>query len=199
MMADNRDDENPRIVVCLTGLPGAGKSVIAEVGVKYGFETFRMGDDVRMEAEIRKIPPTDENLGAIMLELRQKNGPTAIAALCKQRIEKNSKSKYITIDGLRSIPEFQEFKKLGNARLVAVQAPPEKRFEFLRTRRRQDSPDTMESFALRDQRELSVGLAEVMAIADEVVANSGSLSDLKAKAELLFARTKKGQFQKHED
>jgi dephospho-CoA kinase len=188
--AEYQKSEDSRVVICLTGMPGAGKSVVAEVGEQLGFEIFRMGDDVRLEAERRKVPPTDENLGKIMLELRQKNGATAVAVLCKERIEKSSKSKFITIDGLRSIPEFQEFKKLGKAKLIAVHASPEKRFEFLKTRGRQDSPASMESFGERDDRELSVGVGEVMAIASDVIVNSGTLSDLKSKAEQLFSRAK---------
>jgi dephospho-CoA kinase len=192
-MTESRGDaeKRPRIVVCLTGMPGAGKSVVAEVGLALGFEIFRMGDDVRFEAERRKLAPTDENLGRIMLELRQTRGPTAIAALCSERIEKESKSRHVTIDGLRSIPEFEEFKRLGKVKLVAVDAPPEKRFEFLKTRARQDFPGTLESFSQRDKRELAVGVGDVIAISGEVILNTGTLSDLKAKAEDLFTRSKK--------
>jgi hypothetical protein len=81
-----------RLVICITGMPGAGKSTAAEASTKMGFEVFRMGDDVRMEAERRKLVPNDENLGAVMLSLRQSGGPVAIAHLCKQRIERDSKS-----------------------------------------------------------------------------------------------------------
>jgi dephospho-CoA kinase len=172
-------------------MPGAGKSVIAEVGSQFGFEVFRMGDDVRIEAERRGLLPNDENLGKIMLELREKSGATAIAALCKARIEKDPKSNLATIDGIRSIPEFEEFKKLGVAVLVAVHASPEKRFEFLRRRAREDSPDSLKRFGQRDERELSVGVGEVVAISDVVIPNSGSLEDLKLAAEELFQSHKK--------
>lgn len=172
-------------------MPGAGKSVIAEVGRNHGFEVFRMGDDVRLEAERRNVPLTDVNLGSIMIELRQKNGSTAIAALCTERIQKNSNSRFLTIDGIRSISEFQEFRKLGLATLVAVHTSPDKRFEFLKSRARQDSPNTIELFGQRDDRELSVGVGDVMALSDEVIANSGTLSDLKKSADELFVGAKR--------
>src|SRR5579872_4085677 len=92
-----------RLVVCVTGMPGAGKSTASEISAAMGFEVFRMGDDVRMEAERRNLPPTDENLGAVMLQLRQSGGPVAIARLCEQRIEKNAKSPYVLIDGIRNM------------------------------------------------------------------------------------------------
>jgi dephospho-CoA kinase len=179
-----------RLVVCITGMPGAGKSTVAEAGPRLGFEVFRMGDDVRMEAERRKVPPTDENLGQIMLELRQINGPVAIAHLCEQRIEKDSKSRFIAIDGIRNIVEFAEFKKLGIAKLLAVHASPDRRFKFLQARARSDFPATRESFEARDRRELSVGVAEAIAVADEVIPNSGTVNDLITNAQMFFRSLK---------
>jgi dephospho-CoA kinase len=179
-----------RLVICLTGMPGAGKSVVAEASLGFGFQIFRMGDDVRLEAGRRNLEPTDQNLGSIMLELRQKNGAVAIAALCSARIQQEGASNLITIDGIRSIAELHEFRKLGKTLLVAVHASPEKRYEFLQARARQDSPASVQSFGLRDERELSVGVGEVMAIADEVISNTGSLEDLRQSAARLFAKSK---------
>ncbi len=174
---------NPqRIIACITGMPGAGKSTVTSAGEELGFEVFRMGDDVRMQAERRILQPTDEVLGTIMLELRQKSGPAAIAALCKERIVRDSKSNFTTIDGIRNLAEYREFKKLGYARLIAVHASPERRFSFLQARGRADFPPTLESFQLRDERELSVGIAEAIALANDVLINSGTISELRGHA-----------------
>lgn len=181
-----------RLVICITGMPGAGKSTASEVSANMGFEVFRMGDDVRMEAERRNLSPTDENLGLVMLQLRQSGGPVAIAILCKQRIEKESKSSFVLIDGIRNMNEFLEFKKLGRAVLVSVHASPERRFKFLTARGRADSPNSQHSFESRDRRELSVGIGESIALADEVVINNGSVEDLKKDvAELLSSYKQK--------
>ena len=187
-----------RLIVCVTGMPGAGKSVFAEVSKTLGFEIYRMGDDVRMEAERRGIPPSDENLGAIMMQLRQTGGPVAIAVLCKRRIVKDSRSEFILIDGIRNINEFHEFKKLGTAALVSVHTSPQRRFEFLRGRGRSDSPSTFASFEARDRRELAVGIGEAIALADRVLINAGTLEEMKDRTfEILkslkeeYAREKK--------
>ena len=179
-----------RLVVCLTGMPGAGKSTAAEVAERMGFTVFRMGDDVRLEAEKKNIPPTDENLGAIMLQLRQAGGIVAIAVLCKKRIEKDHKSKLVVIDGIRNVNEFLEFKKLGEAVLVSIHTTPERRFKFLQSRGRSDSPQSFQSFESRDRRELTVGIGEAIALADEVIVNSGSVTELKEKSSHLFKRLK---------
>jgi dephospho-CoA kinase len=180
-----------RLVICITGMPGAGKSTAAEVSTKMGFEVFRMGDDVRMEAEKRKLAPTDENLGAVMLQLRQSGGPVAIAHLCKQRIERDSKSNFVLIDGIRNVNEYLEFKKLGKAVLVSIHVSPERRFKFLQARARADSPASFQSFEGRDRRELSVGIGESIALADEVIINYGSVEDLKKDVSNLLTDLKK--------
>lgn len=183
-------EASSRLIVCLTGMPGAGKSTAAEASSKLGYEIFSMGDDVRKEAQRRKILPTDENLGTIMLQLRQTGGPVAVATLCRERIEKEAKSKFIIIDGLRNINEFFEFKKLGAALIVSIHTSPERRFEFLQLRGRSDSPKSFDSFEARDRRELSVGIGEPIGLADEVIVNSGSIRDLKSEATDVFKRLK---------
>lgn len=171
-------------------MPGAGKSTASEVSEAMDFEVFRMGDDVRLEAERRKLPPTDENLGVLMLQLRQTGGPAAIANLCKQRIEKESKSSFILIDGVRNMNEFLEFKILGKAVLLSIHASPARRYNFLQSRGRSDSPSSLQSFESRDRRELSVGIGETIALADEVIINKGSVDDLKKQVTELLSDQK---------
>ena len=90
-------------------MPGAGKSTIAEGLESKGYETINMGNAVREEAKKRNLESTRENLGKLMLELREKNGPGAIAELVKPQIE-SSTSNVILIDGVRSNDEMMKFK-----------------------------------------------------------------------------------------
>ena len=56
-----------KLVVCLTGMPGAGKSTIVSQLKEQGYQTFILGDGVRDEAKRQNLEPTGENLGKIML------------------------------------------------------------------------------------------------------------------------------------
>ena len=152
-------------------MPGAGKSTIVSKLKEDGYETFSLGDGVRAEAKRQNLEPTGANLGKLMLELREKNGPGAIAKLLKNSIE-NSTHEIIIIDGIRSIHEINVLKETGNVKLLAVNASADTRFNFLRERKRSDDPLTREKFEERDNREIGVGLEEIIGLADESIENN---------------------------
>src|SRR5438105_12067871 len=160
-----------KLIVCLTGMPGAGKSTIADALKSRGFDKITMGDAVRTEATKRKIDPTGENLGKLMLELREKNGPGAVAELITDQIV-NSKSDVILIDGVRSIPEVEVLKKFGTVKILAVHASGDTRFGFFTNTKRSDDPENRGEFVKRDSREIGVGMSESIALADETLSNN---------------------------
>ena len=164
------------LVVCLTGMPGAGKSTVVSKLKDGGYETFSLGDGVRDEAKRHNLEPTGENLGRLMLELREKNGPGAVAELIKDSIQ-NSSHKIIIIDGIRSIHEINVLKQTGNVKLLAVHASSDTRFNFLSERKRSDDPLTREKFEERDHREIGVGLEEIIDLADESIENNNVTID----------------------
>ena len=84
-----------KLLVCLTGMPGAGKSTIAEGLKSKGYEIVNLGNAVRNEAKKRNLEASRENLGKLMLELREKNGSGAIAELVKSEIESSSPNKCV--------------------------------------------------------------------------------------------------------
>jgi len=152
-------------------MPGAGKSTIVSKLKERDYETFSLGDGVRAEAKRQNLEPTGKNLGRLMLELREKNGPGAVAELIKDSIQ-NSSHKIIIIDGIRSIHEINVLKQTGNVKLLAVRASPDTRFNFLSERKRSDDPLTRAKFEERDNREIGVGLKEIIDLADESIENN---------------------------
>ena len=165
-----------KLIVCLTGMPGAGKSTIANGLKEKGFEIINMGDAVRAEAEKRNLEPTSQNLGKLMLELREKNGPGAVAELIKPSIE-NSNSNVIVIDGIRSNDEIEVLKKSANVKLLSILASTNTRFTFLHDRGRSDDPKSREIFEERDNRELNVGVGKSIESADESISNNELTKD----------------------
>ena len=165
-----------KLIVCLTGMPGAGKSTIANGLKSKNFEIINMGDAVREEAKKRNLEPTRENLGKLMLELRKKNGPGAVAELIENKI-KNSESDIIIIDGIRSNEEIQVLKKIGTVKLLSIHASTDTRYDFLSSRGRSDDPKSRNHFNERDSREIGVGISTPIALADESISNNNLTID----------------------
>ena len=152
-------------------MPGSGKSTIVSALKAKGIESLNLGDGVRAEAKRRNLEPSGDNLGKLMLELREKNGPGAIAELLTEPI-KNSQSKVIIVDGVRSTAEIEVLKSVGSVKLLSIEATADTRYKFLSSRGRSDDPATREKFEERDNRELGVGIGESIAIADETISNT---------------------------
>ena len=157
-------------------MPGAGKSTIAEGLKPKGYDIINMGNAVREEAAKRNLEPTSSNLGKLMLELREKNGPGAIAELVKSQIE-SSTANVILMDGVRSSDEIQVLRKFGNVKLLAIHASTDTRFDFLQKRGRSDDPQTKDNFDERDNRELGVGISNSIALSDYAISNINLTKD----------------------
>jgi dephospho-CoA kinase len=172
------------IIICLTGMPGAGKSTIASSLKEKGFPVITMGDVVREEANRQDLEPTDYNLGSLMLKLRRDLGPGAIAHLILRKMERdyNNNIDVIIIDGIRSMPEVEVLKSIGYVKLLAIHASTNTRFTYTKERARPDCPSSIQDFVVRDKRELTVGISEAIALADETLSNNDlTIEELKEK------------------
>jgi len=170
-----------RIFVGVTGMPGAGKATVREIVEKMGYPVVVMGNEIREEAKRRKLEPTPENLGMIMLKLREEEGPAAVAKRCIPKMEKVG-GKVVVVEGIRSLHEVEEFKRFfPNFTVIAIHASPETRFRRLFQRKRSDDPKGWETFMERDLRELSVGIGSAIATADYMIVNEGTKAQLKRK------------------
>ena len=163
-------------------MPGSGKSTIVSAMKARGIEALNLGDGVRAEAKRRNLEPTGNNLGKLMLELREKNGPGAIATLLTEQI-KNSQSKVIIVDGVRSTAEIEVLKNVGSVKLLSIDASADTRYKFLSARGRSDDPKPKKKFEERDNTELGVGIDKSIEIADETISNSNiTLDELTERA-----------------
>jgi len=170
-----------KLVIGLAGMPGSGKSLIVDTARELGYAVVVMGDVVRQETINRGFELTPQNVGKVMLELRQKEGNFVIAQKCVPKIQEQTSNK-VLVDGLRSLYEADIFKEhFSRFTLVAVHASPEIRFKRLSNRHRSDDPKEWKVFNERDMRELTVGLGNVIAMAEQMIVNDNTLEQVKAK------------------
>lgn len=168
-----------KLVLGLTGMPGSGKSLVINVAKEQGYDVIVMGDIVREETKKRNMELTRENVGKVMLALRREEGPAVIAKRCLPKITKSKNTKVI-VDGIRSLDEIDEFKRnLPKFTHIGVHSGPETRFQRLFNRARTDDPKDWEDFNERDQRELSVGLGNAIAMSERMIINEGPINAVK--------------------
>jgi dephospho-CoA kinase len=178
------------VIICLTGMPGAGKSTVATSLKDKGFPVITMGDVIREEAIRLNLDLDDTNLGKLMIRMRNEIGQGAIAELVVKRIKAEIERSpsdegptVVIVDGIRSIAEVKVLRRIGDVRLLAIHASAETRFVHIKKRARVDAPLAQNDFQERDRRELSVGISEAIAFADEAISNNNlTIRQLKSAA-----------------
>jgi dephospho-CoA kinase len=177
-------------VIAISGMPGAGKGVAAEAAKQLGLEVLVLGDVIREETERRGLEPTPKNVGQVMLQLRKEEGPAAVAKRLAPKVEKVPSS-IVVVEGVRSPQELQELRSKFDVITVAIHASPNSRYQRLLARNRSDDPRTLDVFKERDFRELDVGLGHVIGLAETILCNEGSISDLQSKFKQAIAKLTK--------
>jgi len=169
-----------KTIIAIAAMPGAGKAMASELARDRDMPVFLCGDVVREEASRRRLSPTPENLGNLMLKMRQEEGPDVMAKRLIPKIN-SAQSNVVIVEGLRGLEELELLKKNFKVRLLAIHSSPDKRFQRLLRRRRSDDPKTPEEFNQRDRRELAVGIGSVIAVADKLIVNDSTVEAFKLK------------------
>jgi dephospho-CoA kinase len=174
-----------KTVLVIVGMPGAGKSLASSVMKDRGIPVFVSGDIIRAEARRRKLKFTRKNLGDLMLEIRREEGMGAVAKRLIPLVEE-TKGRVVVYEGARSMEEIEELRRKYQVITLAIHASGKARFQRLQRRRRSDRPRGWSDFVERDNRELSVGVGKLIALADRTLENEDSKEDLKRRMKRLL-------------
>lgn len=195
-------------VIGVTGLPGSGKGVVSRVARSLKIPVVKMGDVIRDEAKKRNLTTGEvavklrEEYGEFVVAERcietikrldeRKSGrgePSRRGKSYKrggrgERVSSKLKGAdhgVYVIEGIRSPYEVEMFKKnFEDFRVIAVYSSPHTRFKRIQKRNRSDDSARMSEFRNRDKRELKFGIGDVIATADYMVVNEGSLKKFKS-------------------
>jgi dephospho-CoA kinase len=173
-------------IIAISGMPGAGKGVASAAAKQLGFDVLVLGDVVREETERRGLDPTPQNVGAVMLKIREIEGPTAVAKRLIPKVEQ-CQSNIVIVEGIRSLHEVAELKCKFEVVTLAIHASPQTRFQRLLSRGRSDDPKSWDTFYERDTRELTVGLGSVIALADRMATNESTITELQSSVKNILA------------
>jgi dephospho-CoA kinase len=182
-------------IIGLCGQPASGKDTAADFFVEKGFLHLSTGDILREEMIKQGIPVDREHMGAFGAKTKKERGMGYLAELAADKIMVNSNASNgsntkAVVSGLRAALEIDILRKrFGDEfTLLAIDAPIELRYERAKKRNRPGDDLTFEQFRAQEENERNhpSGAQEVdkvIALADKVINNSGTIEDLKDKLE----------------
>lgn len=190
-------DHTSKIIIGLTGLPGAGKSVITDILKKNGFSHIVSGDLVRAEAFRRGVAKEDRyKFHEVANALHAERGPAALVQMAIEKIRASVENLWI-FDGIRNPAQIVEFRNNMNTRILGITAQRELLIKRILSRKREGDPKTLEEAAALLDREWGVGaetfglqVGKCMGMTDETIENNGTLAELEEKVMGLCSKVK---------
>jgi dephospho-CoA kinase len=172
------------MIIAITGMPLAGKASVRRIFENMGCPAFAMSTAVREEAKKQRVKIDKVSMREFATKIREERGRGVVAEFCIPHLKEMLRSEdLIIVDGVRSPEEPEVFKNQfgDDFALVCIWAP----FK-LRVRRlggedrvmRDDAVGTEMELKMRDRKELTWGLGEVIAEADYLITNTGQKEDL---------------------
>lgn len=188
------------MMLCVTGLPGSGKSTVAKLLKKKGFALIEMGDIVREMMKQKKIAITPESIRKYAVSIRRKYGKEVIAKQAIAKIKSIKQGTNIAIVGMRSVQELKTFKrKVKDLKVIAVVAPTKARYERLVRRGYANDPKAFAQFEERERQERlgyakgakkGEGVLGLIDHADYLICNTENFVRLSKDINILTAKLK---------
>ena len=170
----------------LCGPPGSGKGVVSRTAASRGMTILSLGDVVRAEVAARGLDESPENVGETALSMREEHGEDIVVVRLVGRIEEALADADVLIDGMRQPEEMKSLKQhIPDVIILAVSASEEARSNWLSSRGRGED-GSIDDFSDREKREWGWGLDILMAQADAMIVNDGSLDQLSARSDVIL-------------
>lgn len=172
------------IVLGICGENASGKTIVSDFLVRHGFAYYSLSDVIREKLNEEGKKATREALQQKGKELVKKHGMGILARIVSAYIDPNMNT---VVDSIRRPEEVHELRRLPGFVLMYITAPENVRFERMKSRNRPGDPKTYEEFVKLEKQEFyGVGdtgqsIKLVSKLADVVIRNDSSLSDLKVK------------------
>jgi len=183
-------------LICLVGMTGSGKSVVADYLVEKGFGFFRFGQITLDLVKERGLEPIEENEKPIREEVRKEHGMGAYAILNIPKIEKLLEKGHVVGDGMYSWSEYKVLKEkyVDQFITLAIYAKPTLRYDRLTQRilEKEDTnlrhrPATKEQAKARDYAEIeNIEKGGPIAMAEYTIVNKDAKEDLLKEVDLFL-------------
>ncbi|MDE1856138.1 MAG: AAA family ATPase [Candidatus Micrarchaeota archaeon] len=186
------------MILCVTGLPGSGKTTVARILKRKGYRLVEMRDGVVDAMAKKHIAITPDSIREYSIKIRRKYGKQIVARYAMRTIRKLPKKSKIAIVGIRSVQEMQYIKKnLHAIRVIGVIAPRMMRYKRLADRGSNRDTRDFKKFEERERQELLgysgngkklEGVGALVDHADFIISNADSYPKLVKDVNWLLAK-----------
>jgi dephospho-CoA kinase len=167
------------MILCLTGLPGSGKSTAAAIFEQFGFEVFEGSTAIKEEMKKHGVEITPSNIESFTNKMKTERGKAFFAAITGERVKEAGQDHDILVIGFRSVAEFEELERVLGSKipLIVLTTPEGLRFERL-SERKIMAIKSKDEFITRDRSNIGQGILKLIEKADYLISNTGSKDEL---------------------
>jgi dephospho-CoA kinase len=167
------------MILCLTGMPGSGKTTAAEIFARRGFEVVEGSAVIKEEMRKRGIAVNPKSVEIFAKRMKAEHGKDVFANMTGKLMKKMLDDRNILFVGARSISELEAIERAVGIKLklIALTTPQKTRFKRLSERKVLGikSPDVL---LLKDRSNIDMGMLELVKRANYLVSNTGSRKEL---------------------
>lgn len=179
------------MIIGITGTDGSGKGTVVDyLVVEKGFTHYSARAIWIEEINRRGIETTRANMRIVANEMRAEHGNDFLITYYFRKIYEEGTQNAI-IESIRAVDEAITLKKNGGI-LIAVDADQKLRYERVKERRSESDTVSFEQFVAHEALESDdpdphgMQKSKVIAMADYVITNNGTLGELHEKIETVF-------------
>jgi len=166
-------------ILIIVGMPGSGKTTCANIARRMNIFTLTTGDVIRDEIKRRGLEYNEQNDLKVARWFNENGREKLIARRLAEMIRNAGNPKKIVIEGFRSMQGINELKKIlkeKDVTILAIHSSPNIRYEREKKRPRFKGKG-YRMIKMRDRQEIKHGLAEIIAMSDDIIVNNKSLKE----------------------
>ncbi len=190
--------EGAKLCIGLTGRMASGKGEAVRILNGYGFRYISLSDIVRSEAAKAASRINRSQMQDIGNRLRREGGAGVLGRMVRERIAAATEKRWV-IDGIRNPAEVLELKKLDAFFLIGIDSSMENIMARLKDRGRVTDVAAEKELLAGLEREWGTGepaggqqVGPCLAMADFIIANDGTLAELKVRLDEVLKKTGAG-------
>jgi dephospho-CoA kinase len=176
-----------KIIICLTGMPGSGKTTVAEMLKSKGFTLVELSGELKRLMEVCGTQVDIHSREKFTVKLKKAFGRDILAKLSAASVARAKGN--VVISGVRNTAELAYIRTLNpNVAMIALLVPKDLRYDRIMHRKEGIPTANYREFEWRDKRNVALGMLQVIRSADYTLTNTGTVSHLESDIDAILKK-----------